>query len=95
MLSFPTGNKIEGNTDVYAGSLCEFALVVDKICVKLTYTENSTTKFVECKMDQKCKYNYSNGNELLRSTLVFEKNCDCGFNAEGKGYCPLPHSAGI
>jgi hypothetical protein len=37
---------------------------------------------IQCQIGEKCKYTYGNGEEL-------EKDCECGFNENGQGYCPL------
>ena len=39
--------------------------------------------FVECKRGENCYY--------TDGTAYFKSHCDCGYNAEGKAYCPLPN----
>ena len=48
------------------------------------FQNNKTVKdgFVECENGELCHYVEGKGN--------FTLNCECGFNEEGKGYCPIP-----
>ena len=43
--------------------------------------------FIKCNYGEKCYYN--NGKNK------FEKNCDCGYNDKGQGYCPLPSARNL
>ena len=38
--------------------------------------------FIKCNYGEKCLY--------FNGKNSFEKNCECGYNEEGQGYCPLP-----
>lgn len=62
-------------------------------CVKTKYSDEwiksnkkvaDSNGFIKCEYQEKCIYD--NG----RRTIV--KDCGCGYNAEGQGYCPLPSS---
>ena len=62
-------------------------------CVKTKYSDEwiknnkkviDANGFIKCEYQEKCIYD--NG----RRTIV--RNCGCGYNAEGQGYCPLPSS---
>jgi hypothetical protein len=55
---------------------------LDFKCVSLVQEEaGDKDGFVECKYGETCKYKIG-GSEST-------KPCDCGFNSDGKGYCPL------
>ena len=43
--------------------------------------------YIKCEYGEKCVYN--NGKNK------FEKNCECGYNNMGQGYCPLPSSRNL
>ena len=50
----------------------------------VTYMKSDKDGYVEC--------NKNNGNECLYENSIgksFVRNCECGFNADGKGYCPI------
>ena len=43
--------------------------------------------YIKCNYGEKCLYyNGKNG---------FEKNCECGYNGNGQGYCPLPSARNL
>ena len=44
-------------------------------------------RFIKCNYGDKCVY--SNGKNK------YEKNCECGYNNKGQGYCPLPSSKNL
>lgn len=50
-------------------------------CVEPKYVSNATDGVVECKYGEICKYE-------VGLNVKLEKPCVCGYNAEGKGYCP-------
>ena len=43
--------------------------------------------YIKCNYGDKCYYN--NGKN------IFSKNCECGYNDEGQGYCPLPSARNL
>jgi hypothetical protein len=84
MYSLKIGEKFENTETIFDRHFCELSENFEKTCVKKVYAD-STDKFKTCKLGDKCKYNY-----------VWDKNtqdagsldCECGYNAEGQGYCP-------
>jgi hypothetical protein len=94
--SLPAGQKIvlpEGDTPETKLLYCEFFEQDNNgLCYKTAYANNSTTKFVSCQLGDKLKY-HLDGNDDLKK-IEIEKECGCGYNAEGKGYFPLAHTAG-
>ena len=38
--------------------------------------------YIKCNYGEKCYY--------FNGKVGFEKNCECGYNEEGQGYCPVP-----
>ncbi len=91
MFSFKTGSKHSmGAAD---GRICEFGRSVDGYCVKTTYVKKNDLKFIEFNSRDDCEYKLlgtKDGDEI-----TFKDYCDCGYNTEGKAYCPLAHTAGI
>lgn len=70
--------------------LCEYGQVSfdeeEAFCAVHRYTEEtkknaSSDGFVKCDWGQKCSY--------TDGKMVEERECQCGYNAEGQGYCPL------
>jgi hypothetical protein len=61
---------------------CKLSYVSNGKCASLVQEEaGDKDGFVECKYGEACKYKVGNDEE--------KKNCVCGYNADGKGYCPL------
>ena len=65
-------------------------------CVENDYDDNwlkSSSKniddegYIKCNYGEKCLY--TNGKNK------FEKDCECGYNSMGQGYCPLPSSRNL
>jgi len=64
-------------------------------CAQLRYlpafnTTPDAEGFVKCNLGDKCNYTtgfYDENGKLKK----FTQDCGCGYNAEGQGYCPLPH----
>lgn len=44
-------------------------------------------KYVKCNFGEKCEY--------FNGRTRFTKNCECGYNNLGKGYCPVPSSKNL
>lgn len=73
------------------GYLCQTGFFDDnqKKCFSYTYA-NQTSMVADADGFVKC--NINGGNECVYETSTngtFKRNCDCGFNAEGYGYCPV------
>ena len=65
---------------------CKSETVYQDQCVEIKGNNDKEDEFVECQFGSTCKYS------LIPSSLGnIEKPCGCGFNAEGKGYCPKFH----
>jgi hypothetical protein len=71
----PTGGANDRN------AACETRIVSADTCVTLKNDKTGTDNLVECKMSEDCTYTPSKGDKQT-------KKCQCGFNADGKGYCP-------
>ena len=61
-----------------------------KTCAEIDYANETYDKsvlsedhFVECKKNEVCYY--------FDGTTYYNASCGCGYNEEGKGYCPLPN----
>ena len=63
---------------------CKYGLAVNNICVKLL---GSSMGYTECKKGTQCTYTYIPSIQG-KATLP----CECGYNEEGKGYCPTDHA---
>jgi hypothetical protein len=44
-------------------------------------------EFVKCKLGEQCEYTNMTGGKVQR-------DCECGYNADGQGYCPEGHNIG-
>lgn len=53
-------------------------------CAQRKYKDLPENGVVECSYDSVCRYDIGNNEEVTM-------DCLCGFNAEGKSYCPLDH----
>ena len=92
--SLPNGTYLEPKKGKYFKSLCKYEFINEKTnqCIdSLEYynvlPENiDENGFVKCNLNQMCNYT-SGGN-----WTVYTKSCECGYNKEGQGYCPLSHS---
>ena len=83
---------IKNISNSYRSYFCELGKVDSNYstCVVSDYANSTLEKFkqgndifVECKKNEKCYY-YDN-------VTYYSTNCGCGYNSEGKGYCPLPN----
>ena len=69
---------------------CEYGLVESGRCAAFGYSNpfyNKNQMKVECKNGEVCDYEFY---PLYLGS--FSLPCKCGYNEEGKGYCPIPHS---
>ena len=69
----------QGRIDM-SGSKCA---VIDYANSTLEKMEATGDIYVECKRGDKCFY--------TDGTKYYKSPCGCGYNAEGKGYCPVPN----
>ena len=85
MYSFESGTSVahvsENNKEMY----CQFGTVISGICVEIT--DENENEFRECKYGEKCLYTYSPSKYGPRA-----EDCECGYNADGKAYCPKFHN---
>lgn len=81
LYNFTAGTDVSGleNPELY----CEYGTVLNNKCVEVK-EKNSASEFKECDFGEDCQYETTTGEE-------FTKKCGCGFNSEGKGYCPKVH----
>ena len=94
LASFPGDDK--RNYLCYTGELEQDDGLSGNFCVDNDYNDTwvrNTNKvidengFIKCNYGEKCFY--------LNGKIGFEKNCECGYNKEGQGYCPLPSARNL
>ena len=68
---------------------CEFGQVYEDKCVELKGNNEKEEEFVKCNYGDYCSYTVIGDKEEKIGTI--ERPCECGFNAEGQGYCPKFH----
>ena len=80
----------------YTGELEQGDGISGNFCVENDYNEHwvrDDNKFIDEKGFIKCNYGekcfYNNGKNK------FEKDCECGYNDKGQGYCPLPSARNL
>lgn len=84
MFSLENGESVKDLED--PEKFCKSETVYQNQCVEIKGNNNKEDEFVECQFGTNCTYN------LIPSSLgSIQKQCECGFNAEGKGYCPKFH----
>ena len=88
--SLPEGTYLQKNNGYLFKELCKFGLFNEftNQCLGEIKYHNSMKNidnngFVECNLGEDCVYN--SGNKIIST------KCECGFNKEGKSYCPLSH----
>ncbi len=71
--------------------LCQYGTVLLSTleCIKTTYADKEKSGFVECNPGDKCLYKKDGSDELIDTKI-----CECGYNKDGKSYCPLATTAG-
>jgi hypothetical protein len=66
---------------------CKFGLVDDSLkCAQLNQQQPEQGEYVKCSLVDKCNYNLSTDGS------IFIKDCECGYNFTGQGYCPKGHN---
>ena len=73
--------------------LCENGIInKNNQCIQISYRKMSpdSNGFVKCNLGQMCNYTTGQWTSYDDSDLI-EIPCDCGYNSEGQGYCPLSH----
>jgi hypothetical protein len=55
-------------------------------CSTLNQIPLSEDEFVKCKLGEVCTYT----DVVTGDTLT--KDCECGYNSDGQGYCPKGHN---
>lgn len=81
LFSLPIGTKIK-EKNIKADYYCKFGLAKNNICVKLV----GNSEYTECRNGEGCVYSY-----LPSEQGQVSLPCECGYNEEGKGYCPSGH----
>jgi hypothetical protein len=61
---------------------CVFGTSHGNLCSSFNQTVED---FITCNYNEKCNYTTSDGGLVL-------KDCGCGYNSEGQGYCPMGHN---
>ncbi|MCQ2818571.1 MAG: hypothetical protein MJ252_14985 [archaeon] len=79
--TFNPGQDVEEleNPQIY----CKLGTVLNNKCVEV-HEENYKSEPKECTIGSDCLYKTNNNEDFIRK-------CGCGFNSEGKGYCPKMH----
>jgi hypothetical protein len=89
LFSLKVGTKVEDPTEmnqVY-DVLCENGILVNNVCAKSTLPANTNrSPFLECEFGKTCNYNLVDDKGAILSNYTLP--CDCGFNKDGKSYCP-------
>ena len=84
MYSFASGTSVANittNKELY----CKYGTAVSGICVEIT--DDNADEFRECNYGDVCLYTYSPSQYGPRA-----EKCECGYNADGKAYCPKFHN---
>ena len=84
--SISLGEKPEGDAAIL-DKYCELGFVHDGACSSLNATDAKDEKLESltvCEFGSKCNYTY-NGQSS------FQRDCECGYNSNGQGYCPRGH----
>jgi hypothetical protein len=80
--SLEVGAEVDKEDPHFNDLKCKFNMVFNGKCVSIVQEEaGDKDGFVECKYGETCTYKIGDG--------VRKEECGCGFNADGKGYCPL------
>lgn len=97
MQSLPLGSKIEVDSGDYNGWACENGIPVNHEgsdwCMKVLYDRPETEKseFQACtNVNEACAYKATGVKDLVVKDLKAGL-CQCGYNADGKSYCPRFH----
>jgi hypothetical protein len=86
LFSLESGTELDEDDANFNDYKCKFGLHWFGKCVSMVQElPGDKDGFVECNYGETCHYKY--GNEQ-----VYREDCACGFNAEGKGYCPLGYN---
>jgi len=81
----------------YNPRVCEFSMATQDAphgCNSRNYLTNATVTsgFVACNLGDDCVYTDYLKNEYNETLPYDTDKCQCGFNADGKAYCPMAHS---
>ena len=85
--SLPEGTYLQNKNGYLFKELCKSGLIDENTnqCLgELQYNNNmniDSNGFVQCNYGEDCIYNSG------KKTII--KKCECGYNKEGKSYCPL------
>jgi hypothetical protein len=80
--SLKVGAEIDKEDPDFNEVKCKLGSVSNGKCASLVQEEaGDKDGFVECKYGETCKYKFGDDEK--------NKPCACGYNADGKGYCPL------
>jgi hypothetical protein len=84
------GTKLEEQDGFNLGLLCEYGMVDSKnYCTKVTLEnqKDATSGLALCDVGTKCTYDFGGKYKV-------ERDCECGYNDKGQGYCPNDHAKG-
>ena len=86
MHSVHLGEKPEGDAAIL-DKYCELGFVHDGACSSLNSTDTKDEKLdslTKCEFGSKCNYTFN-------GVSSYQRDCECGYNADGMGYCPRGH----
>jgi hypothetical protein len=86
--SLPENTLITGQGDYNPAYYCKSGMATNGKCDYMNTVDpvNNKTNLVDCFPGQKCNYTTINGQ--------ITRDCECGYNTEGKSYCPKGHNLG-
>lgn len=84
LFSLNTGEQISGEGGDHKGKYCRYGVAQNNFCVEIR--DNQGEKMIPCNYDDDCEYSY-----FPEAQGKLTKKCECGYNAEGKGYCRKFH----
>jgi hypothetical protein len=73
--------------DVLDDYKCQFGKSFDNKCISYyqDHNANHPSGFIPCNYGDLCEYSIAG----LSSNKTFSQDCECGYNTDGIGYCPL------
>jgi hypothetical protein len=83
--SLQYGDKVDGD---FLEEKCALGIVYNGKCSALIQTDDVYLKFDElrrCELGEKCAYS------IGKQGPIITKDCQCGYNEDGFGYCPRGH----
>jgi hypothetical protein len=81
------GEVIRYKRDKFDYAKCKFGLTDGQYrCSQMVQKEPSEGEYTKCNFGDMCTYNFS-----TEQSSTITKECECGYNSTGQGYCPRGH----